>query len=231
MYQRMSELLLPILRRQEESDSGEPEAIVGFKRVLAGIYSHTSAFVVAAPMAHYIALEGSRFKFSHDHCWLPVEAAEKILDDVPLIMSFRNMGGKQVVFHNAMHYFHRPKDMEHMCMYQFFREIECMPKSKTKGQECFEMKSTHPCHSCDVAVYRTRPCIPVFPWKFLKSTMCFETSILTPGTSADSDYAVKEEYAKRFQLLFLPFRTADDIKVDGSFQQSLREKKRKLVMT
>ncbi len=61
-FQLVSQVL--IKRMQEfESNSGDllpiPEEQQGFRRMLSGIYTHTSAHMIAAPMAHHVALHGS----------------------------------------------------------------------------------------------------------------------------------------------------------------------------
>lgn len=209
---------------QEEQGEGEalPDEILGFKRVLAGIYSHTSAYVVAAPMAHHIALEGSRFRYSHDQAWLPAEGVQSLIDGKDMVMRFRNVGGKQVAVHKAMNYLHRPLAMEHMCLYVFFQTIYFLPRSLAKEIESFDFLEEHPCSSIEVAAYRDTSCVPVFPWTFLESTSCFETSILDTVNEMHPDYSAKEEYAKKFMILFLPFRSADDLKVGGSYQKALQ---------
>jgi hypothetical protein len=41
-----------------EAEEALPEQQMGFRRILAGIYTQTSAHIVGAPMAHYNAING-----------------------------------------------------------------------------------------------------------------------------------------------------------------------------
>ena len=212
---------------QEEEEGGEenlPDEIMGFKRVLAGIYSHTSTYVVAAPMAHHVALEGSRFRFSHDHCWLPAEGVLSVIDGEDMVMRFRNVEGKQIAVHKALNYLYRPLHMEDMCLYKFFQKMAFISRSRAEGQgqEYFEFLDEYACSSIEVAVYRDTAAIPAFAWTFLGSTASFQTSILDTVDETHPDYPAKEQYAKKFMILFLPLRAAEDLKVDGSYQKALQ---------
>ncbi len=59
---------------QAEAEEAIPEHQLGFRRILAGIYTHTSGHILGAPMAHYNAMNESRFTFSHNDVYLPVYA-------------------------------------------------------------------------------------------------------------------------------------------------------------
>ena len=200
-----------------------PPGVLGFRRVLAGIYSHTSVYVVAAPMAHHIALEGSRFRFSHDQSWLPADGVKSMLDGEAIVMKFKKVGGKHVIVHSGMKYLYRPQELEGMCLYQFFREIMFMPRrtAEKKEIEHYDFLDDYPCSPIEVAVYRDTPAVPCFAWNFLGSTAGFQSSILDAVDESKPDYAAKEEYAKKFMVLFMPLRSAEDIKVDGSHQKAL----------
>ena len=85
--------------------------------------------------------------------------------------------------------------------------------------ESFDMEEGHPFQSVDVAVYRTEKVIPYFSWNWLPSTSNFRTSILSHVDETATDFAAKEKYARRFMMLFLPFRTHEDLLVEGSYQK------------
>ncbi len=69
---------------------------MGFRRILAGIYTQTSAHIVGAPMAHYNAINGSRFNFSFDCSYLPVHGLEGMLKGTSVVMTFKNLNGNQL---------------------------------------------------------------------------------------------------------------------------------------
>jgi hypothetical protein len=201
-----------------------PEQQLGFRRVLAGIYTHTSAHIVAAPMAHFMAKRSSRFWYSHDSFHMPCYGALQMLNEEKMIMRYRNVGGKQVTFHQAMNYLYRPKEMENSSMYQYYSETEFTSLSEaTKMKwDSFEFTEEHPFHNYDAVIYRLQKerqdCVPVFSWKFIGSTKKFERSMMEEVLLTDPQYRQKEEYAKRFMIVFLPFRRIEDLMEGGSYQ-------------
>ena len=125
-----------------------------------------------------------------------------------------------MAYHTAMDYLHRPLKMEHMPMYQYYREMEFTSLRKAQASEevHFEYTDEHPCCSTDAVIYRKRHCVPVLGWTWIGCTKDFETSMLTHSKKTDRDYTKKEEYAKRFMTVFLPCRKLADLKKEGSYQ-------------
>jgi hypothetical protein len=196
-----------------------PVEQLGFRRLLAGIYAHTGKHIIAAPMAHYMAMQGSRFSFSHDTCHFPIIGIDAILQQKDMVMGFREVNGTQIPFHKAMHYPLRPLLMEAMCSYEFFRDVEFLSRTQAEksGRESFEFPGDHPCKENMVVVYRERECVPVFSWRWLGSTADFASTMNESTQKGDQDYAAKEEYAYKFMLLFLPFRIDENLRMDGSY--------------
>ena len=186
---------------------------------MAGIYAHTGKHIIAAPMAHYMAMQGSRFSYSHDTCHFPIYGIDHLLRHQDMVMSFREVKGTLIPFHKAMHYSYRPPEMEGMCSYEFFQTVEIVSRTQASKitDEPFEMQDEHPCQAIMVAVYRKRECVPVFPWRWLGSTAGFSTPMNESTQEGDVDYPGKEEYAYKFMLLFLPFRTDADLRVNESY--------------
>ena len=171
-------------------------------------------------MAHYLTKNSSRFLYSHASCFLPVYGMDKILKQESMVMRFHMIRGKQVTVHQAMHYCFRSPKMEKLCMYEYFRDIEFVPKSavRTTGQEYFEFTEEHPLSQHTVAVYRTKLAVPVFPWNWLGSTKSFASPMYIISQKEDVDFQEKEAYAYQFMILFLPFRTNDDLIHDECYQ-------------
>ena len=214
-YERVSATLIKTLQRQEEqAQEGPAENILcdyskGFRRMLCGIYSHTSAHVVAAPMAHYLALEGSRFQYSHDHCYLPVHIMENMLEDKPVLMKFRSVNGRQVPYNHAMAYLHRPNEMEDMCSYEFYSRCTTMSRSQAEieGVPIHDLQTVHPLSTVLVVVYRDYPVVPVFQWNWVGSCLGFETPLL----AMEKEGPEQQNYCRRLMILFLPFRQKEDL--------------------
>lgn len=193
-----------------------PEYQLGFRRFLTGIYSHTSAHIAAAPLAHHLALQGSRFRYSHDSFSLPAHGIEAMLKESKMIMRFRNINGAQVQYHTAMEYLYRPKELSELCAYRFFSETRSMSLSMAEKEELeyFRFSDEHPLHTTDVLVYRTKPCVPVVSWNWLGTTRGFSTSLLATVNTTHEEYEAREEYCLRFMILFFPFRKMEDLRVD-----------------
>ena len=148
-----------------------------------------------------------------------------------MVMTFRNIGDSQKYFHASMHYAYRPQKMEDMCFYEYYSKIEftSMTKATEEDREHFEFTENHPCANSEVAVYRSQICVPVFPWNWIGSTKAFATSMWQPVMITNPNYKMREAYAFKFMLLFLPFRNNLDLLQDGSYQLKFvtEEKNRK----
>lgn len=202
---------------------------IGFRRWLLAVYAHTGAHVVAAPMAHYLAMHGSRFRYSHNNMYFPVNGIENFIHGVQTIMRYKSDGKKRVPFHRCMNYIYRPDQLGYMCTYEFFSQVITTPikkgKSALKTADTGDMTYTqeHPFHTSMECDYYDSPVIPYFPWNFLPSTIGFKTSLHSSiRNEEDEDYRQKEEYCKRFLLLFLPFRKKEDLVENGSYTRRMQ---------
>ncbi len=177
-------------------------------------------------MAHYNAINGSRFKFSFDRSYLPVHGLEGILKGTSVVMTFKNLNGKPVAFHKAFNYLYRPAQMEQMPIYKFYSETKFVNISEARkaGTEYFEYTEKHIFHKSEGVVYRITDAVPTFPWTWLGSTKSFLTSIFHPANKDAIDHQKKEEYAFGFMLLFVPFRSREDLQPDGGFYQNALQK-------
>jgi hypothetical protein len=206
---------------QQTEEDVLPPSQLGFRRVLAGIYTHTSAHIVAAPMAHYMAKNGSRFLFSHDTKYMSVYGLDAFLRDTPTQMRFKKVGDKQIAFHEPMNYYYRPEEMEGYCFYQYTAEMISLPrKEATKSNIVFyEFLEEHPLHETNVLTRRKNVCIPSFAWNWLGTTKKFSSPLTTVVDDTSIEYKEREEHAYRFMLLFLPLRSDKDLKIEGSYQK------------
>ena len=149
-----------------------------------------------------------------------VLAMDKILKQESVVMRFHIIDGIKVAVHQAMHYCFRPKKMENLCMYEYYRDVEFVAKSAVgiSKQEYFEFTEEHPLSQHTVAVYRTKFAVPVFPWNWLVSTKAFQSPMYIMSEKEDHDFKTKETYAYQFMMLCLPFRTIDDLIHEGCYQ-------------
>ena len=176
-------------------------------------------------MAHYNAINESRFTFSHEASYLPVHGLEGILEGQQVIMRFRNIRGKQVTFHKALNFFYRPPELKYMHSYMFYSETEFMNKKQADKLKLpyFAYTEKHIWRDTEVVVKRKTHAVPSFPWNWLCSTKSFLTSILHPIDKNAFDHRKKQEYCCRFMILFVPFRTKEDLQIDGCYQKGLQK--------
>jgi hypothetical protein len=210
---------------QAEAEEAIPEHQQGFCRILAGIYTHTSGHIVGAPMAHYNAINESRFAYSHEASYLPVHGLEGILEKQKVSMRFRIVKGKQVTFHKALNYLYRPLDLNDMYTYKYYSETEYMNMKEAKKLNLvyFLYSEKHIFRDTEVVIKRKTHAVPSFPWNWLCSTKSFITTLLQPIDKNAFDYRKKQEYCCRFMILFVPFRTKEDLQVDGCYQKGFQK--------
>jgi hypothetical protein len=162
-------------------------------------------------MAHFLALEGSRFKRSHQHSIVPVHGLESMLNCAEMTMSFKMVDGETKAYHRAMDYIHRPVAFEDMCVYYFYEHVEVVKKQYLdKEKEYFDLQDDHPLKGTYVAIYRERKAVPTFGWHWLPSTKDLG-SMLEYKDEYHPFFGKRETYCRRFLILFHPFRSADDL--------------------
>ena len=145
MYQTMSEVLYKAIERQVENDS-LTDFQKGLRFMLLSIYVHTGTLIIAAPMAYFLAITGSRYMYSHEHNFLPVDGLENYLLEKEMKMTIRTSFNNRTAFHRAMDIIYRPKEFENKCSYKYIASTMNITKtlSKTKGIEKFDYMNQHP---------------------------------------------------------------------------------------
>jgi hypothetical protein len=223
-YGNVAICLGKVIENQLDADEPLPPHQQGFRRLLAGVYAHTHAHIVAAPMAHYLALHDSRFRYSHGHTQLPVFGMENYVLEQATLMTFRNVDGRQVPFHKSMDYLFRPTEQEALCAYEFAADTETMTianADKAGREERYYLQEGHPLAQTHCVVYREKTCVPIFPWNWLESTRNFAQPLRDTVDETHAEYKQRESYCLRFLMMFYPFRTIDDMKTDSGSYQAL----------
>ena len=225
-YTKVSETIFKMMQKTNNDEPTDiPPCQEGFKRLLAGIYTQTSAHIIAAPMAHYLALHGSRFRFSHHSHHLPVIGIENYLLGQNTTGTMRMKNGNPVWYHQAMDYIYRDQELEHLNMLQFCQEMETIwtSEAEKRGCEFFEFTEDHAFRESHCIVYRARSCVVSFPWNWLGNTAEFEFSLRIPVAPTHKDYSSREDYCRRFLMLFVPFRVLQDLRHGfHTFQEAFR---------
>ncbi len=111
-----------------------------------------------------------------------------------------------------------------MCLYEFLRDTEVMgvAQAESQGKEFYCFSDGHPLSERLCVAMRHRISVPCYSWNWLPSTRKFDTPLTSPLDKTASDFAVKEEYARRFMILFMPFRAHEDLMLDESYTKRLQ---------
>ena len=228
-HESVSRVMLNVVERQQQENTLREmsPSQLGFRRMLAGIYTHSNSYILAAPMAHYLALNDSRFHFSHDHNYFPVHGLESMLLQKDMVMTFRQEDGKQIPHHRAMDYICRPEKFEDMSPMAFYGETERVSSSKnnTEKYECFDFTEDYPLKKSFVCRKLSKPVVPVLPWNWLPNTKSLGKTLQNEPSQIDTnEFQKREKHALRFLILFSSFRSFDDLMSEGSHQETLRQK-------
>ena len=74
---------------EENIEDSAPEFIEGLSRILIGIRTHISSYVIGTPLAYHLLTKGSRFEFSHDFASLLLGQMEDFTSDMELSFKIR----------------------------------------------------------------------------------------------------------------------------------------------
>jgi hypothetical protein len=134
-------------------------------------------------------------------------------------MGFQNLYGKEIAFHKAYNYLYRP-----LALKEIYSETKYVNISEAKklGLKYIEYTENHAFCQYEGVVYQTITAVPLFPWSWLVSTKSFLTSILDPIDKAATDQSKKQEYAFHFLILFVPFRSREDLGTEGCSQNAFQ---------
>ena len=123
--------IIQLQRENEENiEDSAPEFIEGLSRILIGIRTHISSYVIGTPLAYHLLTKGSRFEFSHDFASLLLGQLEDFTSDMELSFKIRQKKSNTVneserwidCFTNNIIY--RNDDLEEVCAYQQVMEYE-----------------------------------------------------------------------------------------------------------
>ena len=232
-YEKMARILLKVLKRQEEvggsNDHLAPEQ-EGIRRLLMAVYRHSQSLVIAGPMAHYLAIHESRYRFSDDFEYLPIGPLSKMIRGEKVSMNFSLIGKNQrKAYCRAMDYLFRPADLEDYCPYEFWSSILVTTKNEARknGLDYYDFVPDHPKHKMVVCAVRKKPVTPIVDWTFTGSAKDLPVSLFwekNPTTTTPTTFSTspqEEDYCRRFLLLFYNYRAEQDLKLYGSYKRRL----------
>ena len=196
----------------------------GFKRMLAAVYSHSNSLLIAAPMAHYLTVNESRFKYSHEFVYVPLRSIEIILSGRTTIFRLVKSKNKRVPYCRALDYLYRPSELENLCPFDFYQKYELISKKEASksGKQSYYLFSDHPKENDLVCVKRDKPdTLPEFEWMFFGDTKKLKENIFQKGRRGNySDEA--ESHARRILIAFSAYRKEEDMKYESSYVAKLQ---------
>ena len=215
----------------------EPSFGEGLSRVLSGLNASTSRAKISSTMAHLISCNnGSRFVYSHEFSNLLVTQMEATLEEQETFVRIRTskVPGSEIQYWTdslAHDYLHRPiqPEFERICFYQMTSEYKKeYKKYKATKFDKYEFSENHPGHEfsrLSKLKYPTIPKISLPPYKLCS----LEELDLHHEKSTEKSYDKRETYAKMALIMFYPYRTLNDLKIDGSFWKQFNKQRRRYI--
>ena len=201
---------------------------------LSTTYTYNDSLVTGPPMASYLTRNGSKFWFSHEFIWCPVQDLINCLDDVKIDYSVRKLGKMTIMENKAVDYLCRPSSLEDCVAFDFYREYykkfvkvqnpddDVMPFQSTKHFNHPSMKNGRirqgVCKREELEIELTL--IELVQYWF-PDTAQFKGSIFDSATKITTE---TEKYAQHVLALFHPYRCKQDLLgADGTYTTKLRE--------
>ena len=231
-FENVGQVLVETFRRQEAGEVTPTDILpsrVGFRRLMSGVFIHTNSLVIAAPMAHYLAFNGSRYRYSHDIQYIPIRAMSNFLKGGEVAVDFSPVGKDlRHPYCVSMNYLYRPKECEEMSMHSFFTSVIMAARSLMSEQEkqaCTSFISPHPKSATHGCIHRKRPVVGKVDWTFFEDAKKLERSVLhLSHMNRDAPPTPEEERRCRCILLLLcPFRSEEDLKYRDSYTRKFQK--------
>ena len=224
-YERVCQAIEKVLSKLKKDAT---DCSVSISRILAASFAHQKTNVLGAALASYLTRTKSRFLFSHETVWCPIRDIYKLLTGETVGAIIDNHGKTPFFICSALNYLCRPVELENLGAKHFFSHYEVVKQSSRNEDELmqftnnpFQHPSFRPSKGTFLQGVRERDyskLIQVFQSDF-PDTAEFGGCILDPATIITEPM---ETYAQLVLLLFCPYRTLDDITIDGSYVKKLR---------
>jgi len=207
----------------------------GLSCLMGAVIVNTTEHVVSAPMVSYLVTNGSQFKCSENFKYLPVREVIDLLSQRgnknSMTMSVMAHDSGCFLANEALHCLHRPtKRFEDLCMLDFFQECKIVrsstPDEVDEADGTFTIDDEeHP--GCKKQIIRKRkvPATAQFSHWLFPDAASFGGDIMEM-----TDYPVPtsvEKYCRAVLVLHHPFRTLEDLTVEGSFHKKFKRLYRK----
>ena len=179
-------------------------------------------------MASYLIRNKSRFIFSHETVWCPLKQFISIINGNDTNAVIRCNGKVPFFDCAALHYLCRPIQLESINVFEFYGNYEIVNKTRKNESELLDLindKFQHPSFN------RTKMKFLQGVKKRLKSklvricqydfpdTKCFGGNVLDDTARIN---AGMEIYCRNVLLLLFPFRSKNNLIIEGSYTKKLR---------
>jgi len=196
------------------------------RMLLRATFQHNTENVVGAPMAAYLTRNGSRFYFSHDFAWCPLEDMVETLYGRETKGRVKMMGRMRIIEKPCYDYLCRGDDMEDMCFFDMVKEYErVFVKKDSTNVEPFrnQPEYEHPSFVDDVMrqglKLRDEEVLVKIPQRVFPDAGQFKGNILDSNTPINDSMEV---YSLLVLTLFYPFRTLSDLNDNGTVQFTMK---------
>ena len=207
-YVNVAAALYKRLKKQEEEEqdpdsSSQASAPTpfseGYRRLLSAVFSHTKAHVTSAPMAWYIMRNGSRFRFSHQCTYLPLDAFMGRASSCRV----GQVGDSLYIVDKMAEYIYRPVVLHEVCLYDFIMHYDIVNISKKKQpKELMYFQSGYGRKDDYAVVELDIPRTPLVSFLDFPTSADFDGDILNRQAKVNGSM---EKFAKAAYTLFVPF--------------------------
>ena len=242
-YVKAARRMIAIVMEQSRNGTFDPSDDLqqksrGIKVLIGACTLVTRYHVTGATISSSIIRNGSRFEFSHKFCGIMVNQLCDIDNNISdyVLHSVQTNNDKEdgtttkVWTSRISDYLNRPSKnaiIDTMCIYDFYSKILTCNKSCTRKDK-INFEKNHPSKGAKVCSLRKEAVIPTLMYFNLPTSKDFgDISILDTSITLDEEdekFKKMEEYAKKCCILFCPFRSLDDIKIENSHLKYFQKK-------
>ena len=215
-------------------------------RLIGATIVHNSRNIISAPMAAYLSRNNSRFKMSHLLGFIPMLDIKKYLDGKDFNTTIRTGGTSKYFESSVLNYILRPNDLKNINLFEFTRTYEVINITSKNKDDLMKFAAEHPGLKHRGVRQRHKPVLPrVSNFHFPDAALLRGEDILAMETkkgennviisssgrpySGDAEIVdVMEDYAMSILVLFKPLTEHEDIKLNDSYVQCLRNWMRSL---
>ena len=217
----------------KEVDPERTDYSVSLSRILSASVAHEKTNVIRGTLASYLTKTKSRFIFSHECVWCPLLDMRLFLENKRTYTTIKTNNKKLYRDSPALNYPCRPKDLSSLCLWDFLSHYTSVRLTSTLRKNPLEYFSYTNLDNCNHPSYINEtgqfmqcvvpvnpPQIPKFSPYLIPDTASFGKCILdTNSVFQGEQLRAVEEYCMYVLMLFVPFRSKQDLQIEGSYHK------------